>query len=263
MRHKQLFLFLITLTLTLIQAACTPTNLATAVATLTPTATDVATASATATLEPTATELPPPTVTPGPSPTPLPTPPVPAAIASKDFLFGSEDSDCRLPCWQGLIVGQSGREDIQLFFDTVFGFNGTREFFPEGETGDSTIPGLALTGHGWNLNAEPYEGFGTRVWADEETYILEGLDISSTADQIDRWLTPQSIIQELGRPSYFLLSIGGTEIGAIGVARLYIIYEEGVLFRFENEINVYPPIISDPPPEFDIIVCLGGRDVES
>ena len=69
--------------------------------------------------EPAPTPAPTPTPAPAPSPTPAPTPVFGAGKVGNDFLFGNQPKGCELPCWQGLIIGQSDAGDIQATLDTI------------------------------------------------------------------------------------------------------------------------------------------------
>lgn len=93
-------------------AACVPAGQPTIPESLT--ATPQATETATPTCTPTATTTHPPSPTPEPTLPPttgIPAPALPGSMGTS-FLLGGNSPDCQLPCWNGLVIGESDTEDI-------------------------------------------------------------------------------------------------------------------------------------------------------
>lgn len=211
-------------------------------------------ASPTLTLAPQAAEA---TSPPEPTNTPYYTPPPFSAVSiSDDFFFEGLDLDCPLPCWQGLMVGESGRDEIQHVFDTVFAFNGTRDFLPENVQG-RTVPGIYGTGWSWITNEEADQHFGIGVWVDEESYLLRGIHFDWSSNAMDANMTPQRIIEHLGEPSYATVSVARSEVATHGNLTLTLIYDRGLAFY----LPVGAPItITSTEEGYDesLLLCLSG-----
>jgi hypothetical protein len=156
------------------------------------------------------TSTPPPTIQSTPTEI-LPTPDFIDSPLVDGFLISpSLDSDCQLPCWHGLRVGESDREDVQRMFDETLGFNGMLDFFTEHRLPEVTIstfhldlPGTQATGHEWA--APPMAGFfGLYMLVDEDTGILQGIQLVLTSSY-DTYpyelLSAQQVLRELGTPS--------------------------------------------------------------
>lgn len=206
------------------------------------------------TAETEASPAPAPTLTPSPTvastPTfaPTSTPPLPtpdfldSPVAGMYLLAPSEDPACQLPCWQGLRVGESNREDIQAMFDRVFGFNGTLDFFaaspiPANSINpfDLEIPGTQATGYIWLTEYNGYYPYyEVDPVVDKETGILQGIrflydpgmTVSEEGAITDsgyyRLHTPQQIIRTMGSPDYVFARLVG------GAVEFSLIYKEGV-----------------------------------
>lgn len=192
----------------------------------------------------------------------LPTPPLPPDIV-EDFFFADSHPDCHLPCWQGLVIGESGRTDIQDMFDTVLAFDGNREFIPETppEAESNPLPsGTYATGHLWYPSAEdPLQTFGIAVYYEQDTFLLQAIAFGSQYPPFNAMLSPQRIIRELGQPSHFLMALGGTERGDIAGLRLQMVYDDaGMVF----DIHVLTPIalsITQGSLDGSLELCLGGE----
>lgn len=216
----------------------------------------------TPTAMPSPTEVP--SATPTNTPIPPPTPALSASVLTDDFLFAeSLTPSCHLPCWQGLVVGESGRDDIQAMFDTVFAFNGTREFVPENppEAENNPLPsGIYGTGHLWYPSTEDLlQTFGIGVYYEQDTFLLQAIVFGSQYPPFNAMLSPQRVIRELGEPSSFLMALGGTERGDIARIRLRMVYDdEGMIF----DIQVLTPIslsMTQVSTEGSLDLCLGGE----
>lgn len=140
----------------------------------------------------TSTDTPVPTITPSPTLSPttteiLTTPDFEALPIAENFLFApGSDPDCQLPCWQGLRVGESDREDVQRMFREVFGFNGEMDYPLEAYPYEDNpylllimdytpedYPELIATGHSWFW--ENGTIFDIYLWLHQETDLLAGI----------------------------------------------------------------------------------------
>ncbi len=201
------FLILITLLTSLL----TLTACAAAAESPTPTASPSPTATATVTPSPTATAT---------SPTPSNTPEaadisltdtIPDAPIFNGYLFAPyDDPECQLPCWQGLVIGESGRDDVQEVFARLTGIE-DYDFFEDYEVEDQLDLGILepisldrAAGYEWLR--EPGDGLHALsliAIMDENQERLEGLWIDTGGDS----LTPQYVLMNLGAPSNIYVSM--------------------------------------------------------
>jgi len=220
----QTYVIFVSIILTLI--GCTKSEEASTI--VSPTVVPTPSATATVTLTPTLSS----TATPHP-----PTPNFFDSQVAEDFLFATpDDPDCPLPCWQGLRVGKSDRQDIQAMFDTVFGFNGTVDFFDPDQISLSPlvveIPSVEATGHYWDFE---YGRFGVYMAVDQQG-ILQGIEFThvflGSHDVGIR--TTQKIIENLGTPLYVYTALQKIETRDQKVAiKLLLAYAEGLtLFSY-------------------------------
>ncbi len=243
----------------------------------------------------TSTAIPTPTTTPSPtvyaSPTfpvfptatitPTPTeygrlPPTPAHFLylylSRDFLFGpSNDPTCQLPCWQGLRVGESNRQDIQGVLDTVFQFNGTVDHFKDNPLDELTIlvltsdlPGTEAVGYEWvdTSKEDNNSSFVTYFIVDESSGILQGINFGYYPKGMFRTYTPQEVIEKLGIPSYLASSVfkmGAEGVSDVGlITNLRLIYKDGIAFDFSYWVLVQSRNTTDGEKEVYAEYCLDG-----
>lgn len=192
----------------------------------------------------------------------LPTPALPPDIA-EDFFFTGSYPGCQLPCWQGLVVGESGRDDIQAFFDTVLGFHGTREFGPESAPEleyDLWPPDIRASGYAWAVPvAETVQGFGVNVYYEHDTFILRAIEVSSGYHLYNATLPPQRIVEELGMPGDFMMGLVGTERGDVVRLRILMAYSEGIIFDIGEVFTPITLSISENHAGGAYELCLGGE----
>jgi hypothetical protein len=91
-----------------------------------------------------------------------------------DFFFGSNSLDCKLPCWQNLIVGISSTGEIQHLFNAEFGFNGNYSLSEEPII--RKVMGVYGKAYTWRFSDDPPESFIIVVWVDENTNVLKGME---------------------------------------------------------------------------------------
>ncbi len=184
----------------------------------------------------------------------LPTPPLPTWVMN-DFFFSSKSPGCELPCWQNLTVGKSSIDEIQHLFNTVFGFNGDYSLLEKPIIRD--VMGVYGKAHTWRFSDNPPESFITVVWVDENTNVLKGIQFWWTQwsdNTLDSNMSAQRIIRELGQPSYMLTTKSATEDGAVGIVKLFMIYDNGLAFYTSLRVPI-TRTTGKPIVEF----CLGGE----
>jgi len=172
--------------------------------------------------------------------TPIPLPTATLQLATPDFLNSAaypgfllapnDDPSCELPCWKGLRIGQSDRQDFQRVLDESFGFNRTLDFFQHNPLSGADlslvaldIPGTEATGYSWYPLPEGH--ISIFALFDQDTGLLKGMRFQYLVYQ-ETYLTHtvQQIIERLGRPS---------EIYAYatdGFLSLIMVYESGLAF---------------------------------
>lgn len=190
--------------------------------TVAPTSTPIAILTETPSATPTAT----PTV--GPSPTSIPTPAFGSSRVGNDFLFGNQPEGCELPCWQGLVVGESDTHDVQQAFETAFGFSGMSDLPMEKAFTDSQgKPDLLVLPQQWFFGDSGDTFFvGARVQKD--SLMLQMIQFYGQGSQFEPYVNPQWILRNLGTPSHLLVSLGITEAANWANLELLISYSRGI-----------------------------------
>ncbi len=236
-------LILITL---LILTACaavdspTPSPSPTATATLTPSATATPSATSTPTVTLTPSNTPPPTDTPTITATPEFHNPNPGGDI---FFTPYDDEDCQLPCWQGLRIGESTIDDVQVMFDRVFGLTVSEESYknsPDNPVGEYEVEGTKIAKHFWELPG--YAFFRIDVLLDRETNILQGLHFTQFWG--DGTLlypySPKQIIEIEGIPETFYIRHSVEDQSVIALA-----YEDGYVFHYFLGATVFEETYED------------------
>jgi hypothetical protein len=185
-----------------------------------------------------------PSRTPAPtdSPLPSPLPPTPdvldTPIADGFLLAPSQDPACELPCWQGLRVGVSDREDVQAMFDEVLGFNGSLDVFRDRlmhevllEAWGLDFPTMQPGGYSWE------EDFGLYVLVVENTGTLKGIQIANIGTVGSHAHTPQDLIRTLGIPSAVY-----AHVRRDGVSLLLLYGELGIASDFDMPGSIWERI---------------------
>lgn len=179
----------------------------------------------------------------------------------EDFVFNGESPDCKLPCWHGLVIGQTELEQtvstmrkvLQLPADTAL-----LQQVPSSPSG--SMPGnLELLDFPWlAVGGEAGENLQITLFHDRGTGILQAIRMYSSYPLYNVPLTPQRIIKELGQPSIFLMSWQGTGNGGLALVKLRLVYEKGIVFtvRKHNEITLR---WDSSNYEGEMKMCLGGK----
>jgi hypothetical protein len=212
-------------------------------------------------------------ITPPSSPTttevlsePRPTPSVDDWNMTDDVLLSpSLVSDCELPCWQGLVIGTSGPNDVQAMFDNVFGLMGSRNFIEEIAEGKYIVTeedypplaGLILVTEKWFLPPDFSEAFEVRLWLDQG--ILIGMEFESASKAFDRFPTPQKILRTLGEPSHMLISLDMGNRTDLVFLRILTIYDQGIILENFITIPVSLTVVDGVITGAHAEVCLGGE----
>jgi hypothetical protein len=200
------------------------------------------------------------TLTPTSVPTATPTLPSPARsiptigdfTLGRDFLFEHETPSCQLPCWQGLIVGESDREDVRSVFEDVFGYSGSEDIFTY--SGDSGIPGMIALRNSWSPATQLGTAFGVEVIIEESSSILESVSFSWGSNGFVN-MSPQRTIEELGEPEYIMTAVPRAGMGKMARVIMTMIYAEGISFDFFYILD-----IDDKPTEDTVTFCLSQQE---
>lgn len=148
---------------------------------------------ATQTLAPTVTSTSAPTRTPRPTRTLIPTltntPALPADYIGTLLFQGIQYPNCELPCWRGLVIGESTLQDVQAMLE--------RDFQLSLPPQPSTIEHLHLIEYAWTTRTDG--SFGIGFWIETKTQTLNTINFWwSRGHEGD--MTPRRVIQELGAP---------------------------------------------------------------
>jgi hypothetical protein len=199
----------------------------------TPTDSETASAASTATTTATAEQRSTNTPVPLASLTPVRTPDFLALSISQDVLFLNTSEECSLPCWQGLRIGISSRNDIQEVFDTVFGFKGTIDFFnvqPEAaRVWEADQPDLYTTGYEWQFDPDGTSLFSIQTVTDKTTGILKGIQFHISPRGRYPVTTPQEALTAFGEPDYIYVLV--PPHGKIQIL-LQLTYKSGIDFHY-------------------------------
>jgi len=207
------------------------------------------------TLIPTATATRPPSPTPEPTPsTNAPMPPLPRSVY-RDFFLGGSGPGCELPCWNGLIIGESVQEDIRAVLDNVFGLSSEPgPLVASSFLGESGLEGIDVVECEWNRECNRLLVY---FWMTEETNILQGMWFRWEEDSRYRsQMTLQNIIRELGSPSRLLILLEGPQENSVSYDVVALYEERGVVFRLLDSLPV--SYVTGPGGGEEIIteVCL-------
>ncbi len=187
-----------------------------------------------------------PTVSPTPTRTPFPTWPPPSPTPdfldspiANGFQFApSTDPMCQLPCWQGLRVGESDKEDVLMMFDELLGIReGLRV-----STDITGFPDMEIIGYSWDLEDSERNTIGSlalNTSIDQETGILKGIHIDTISFGQYKIPTPQQIIKELGSPSVIYADSTGS------LVRLMLLYYEGIVSQSVTDASLEQQVIDD------------------
>lgn len=195
---------------------------------------------------------------------PGPTPSLPEDFDFREFLFA--DNPCQLPCWQGLVIGESTADDVQQVFDDTLGFDGAIDFFEPGaflHRGGSLmvlghIPeGLYLIGYSWTLPHD--EGIFTVAAVLDRDDILVGLEFDTWNLRASRNPSLAPFMADLGVPDYWTLDWDpqGFVLGDANKDSDYmpweLLYKKGVYVQMLVRGPVMP---LDPPDNLEFILTL-------
>lgn len=212
-----------------------------------PTPTILPMSTATPSTEPTPTPSPIPTVEPTLIPTldpGLPTPDFMQSAIADGYILATSGLDCQLPCWQGLQVGTSTRQDVLDVFNALFGFGSYVDFFDVNvaqRDGYSKallyIPGMDGGGYMWMSQETIFALFAV---VDKKTNVLKGLLFQhSTGLYYEGWphryaiRTPQQLIKQLGTPSAIY-----TRTQSDPLMGVMLFFEEGIVSHSLLDIKI-------------------------
>jgi hypothetical protein len=206
--------------------------------------------SETATRSPTPASSPEPSLSPTPesSPTatatPIPTPPFPASQVAHGLILSTGTSaTCELPCWHGLRIGESARDDVEHVFMRLLGVEDGLDLFSPPIEEDLVlanildVEGVCGGGHNWHFE-DPETGVAAGYYlyavVDEDTGLLVG--IIEFMDSFWVYDVPSlpEIMARLGRPSWLYAGAGAVTFQVV----LY--YEQGIgveLIIDEDRVN--------------------------
>jgi hypothetical protein len=153
-----------------------------------------------------------------------------------DFIFESLVSDCKLPCWQGLSVGLSTRDDIRETIKQILETENYDVFQQntQSELTTHTVIPIKLL---WRI-----DDIGTAFEID-----LELNEISNTLTYLQvRWghvdyrqfINIKRIISELGTPSDVRVGIFYTQAAEVGIITFLEYRELGVSFLLGDDAPV-------------------------
>lgn len=230
------------------------------------TSTEVATPTAVNSVEPTATVTS--ATTPSPEPTSiptlnpaLPTPDFTQSRIADQYLLAPSDVDCQLPCWQGLRVGVSTRQDVLDTLNSLFEFGGYVDFFDDNVTNldllaeaSLEIEGVEGGGYSW-ATQEQEANFSLLAAVDVERGVLRGLQFRHLTGLYSEQLphryqmrTLQQVVEELETPSAIYTTRRGSWL--VGIM---LLYEKGIVSVSIVEVQGKPspgPTVTSRSAEF-------------
>jgi hypothetical protein len=199
-------------------------------------------------------------------PTPTGPPPSLPEEFPSDFLFGVGASNCVLPCWMGLEVGSSDREQVYSVLDTTLGFAGYRPPPPD-HILEHLPDGLDAVSEGWLLEDSSGKSgsFGMAAYFDQETQILEGLAFGWLGNnRFQPNMTIERTLRELGEPAHIFIdiSIGGPDDDFHANIEIVILYASGLAFNHFELVPVKELSTSSNGAVLPIAtdLCFGDND---
>lgn len=194
-----------------------------------------------------------PTSTVSPPSSSSPTPNYSTSLMVDDFIFTQVVPGCELPCWNGIRIGESGSEDLDIMFEKVFGFvplNGD-VFEP------SPFIGLRATQYYWLFDPpNPIRDIFFLLVVQDNDQVVRGIRLTWSYAPMNNIVSVQRIIQELGEPNQVWVSSHILEGATSQALDLLIIYQSGIAFS----IRRFVPIVWDNNLEKGTLeLCLGGQ----
>ncbi len=152
------------------------------------------------------------------------------------FFTPYDDDDCQLPCWQGLRIGESTIDDVQVMFDRVFGLTVTEESFItylEDDLPRDEVAGTRMFKHFWELPGYSY--FQINVVVDLDANILQGILLFQFRGDgtVFSPHSPEQIIDMEGLPDYILMSSAVEDH-----VDLILAYREGFVFQYLMDATI-------------------------
>jgi len=177
-----------------------------------------------------------------------------------DFFFASANSNCQLPCWNGITIGQSTRSDVSSALEDLY------ETPRKVSALDNLPDGLDGFFSAWVFGQSPYESFATISVFDEQAGTLQALSLSWLGERFATHLSLQQILKRMGIPSRVLIAyrIGGQGNNHADM-QMYLLYDNGVTF-FES---MGLPIITENKSATEntsvqtIELCINRTDIAS
>ena len=192
-----------------------------------------------------------------PIPTMMPRPLYPE-ILRDDFIFSSSASDCTLPCWEGLTVGESNVNDVQGVFSTVLGFDERINILNLPLPDTRLVPPLVQDELAvvqiWSPSKDPgpYRELSFRFVKSTKTLQLITFVLSADFD-----LSPQRVIKELGPPIF--VRAGFVEGQAdVGSAYFQMVYIDGMVFYYSGSIPI-SYIGTDDRLDLEAEICMNDQ----
>lgn len=154
-----------------------------------------------------------------------------------------------LPCWHGLIPGQSTTEDIERVFNNELGFEGGFVAY----TQPSSSTPLSIISQRWDLPLESDQievGFGFVAYVNTQR-VVEAIAIDSDSSRFRPFTNLHHVLRTLGTPNMIL---GEIIPAAPDYSTLYllVIYEEGIMFPY----NIALPLTQTQPNRESATFCL-------
>jgi hypothetical protein len=155
-------------------------------------------------------------------------------VADDYFFAISEDPDCRLPCWQGLRVGESEESDVLQRFDDVFGYLSFSPAPLGTGLGFYSLPedGFRPVGYYWDFDDGYFDALAV---VEDGSGTIRTLVFNNSARLGNgevTFHTPQAILRALGEPAAIHAEFLETAPTApvAGLGRVFIVYDQGIAF---------------------------------
>jgi hypothetical protein len=209
------------------------------------------------------------------APTSLPTPTLPAST-EQEFSLGellfSDTADCVLPCWNGIMPGQSTEKEVEAAILSVFEVDLSEEPQYDFEILPSTSEDLAQQyyskSHAWYTGQSNSDSaFYLDVSFDKSNQVLELVQMKWSIGDSSRFkvsLSPLDVIRELGTPLYMAVHLQTSARTDYGCYSLLLVYPQGIVFQFFFIAVTFTTTPTDNPAIQDTHVefCLSINETE-
>jgi hypothetical protein len=148
---------------------------------------------------------------------------------------------CHLPCWRGLIVGDSSYRDVAYVFDATFGPEGQNNIGLSSLQQKNKVAIPQTIGYLWGLEDWNNGEFRVTSIMDSDSQKLEVLSFqwyTGDTSELHFEISLQHVVRMLGQPREMLAHVESVGLPAFGILHVLLVYDQGMAFEFASTIPV-------------------------